>query len=210
MDWPLVAFTVRTFATLFVVMDPIGLGPVFLGLAGGRKAPERRRLAKKAVLVAAGVLFLFALGGNALLGQLHVSLDAFRVAGGILLFRIAVDMVFAQVERETEEEEAEARARRDISVFPLAIPLIAGPGALASVLILAGEARAHPFGLGIVLATCAAVLALVYLGLVISDRTARLVGQTGVNVLTRVLGILLAALAVQYVADGVRGFLARS
>lgn len=205
----MISFVARTFLTLFVVMDPLGLGPVFLGLAGTRPPEERRRLAKRAVLVAAGVLLVFALGGNALLGHLHVTLDAFRVAGGVLLFRIAVDMVFAQLERETEEEEAEARARRDISVFPLAIPLIAGPGTLASVLILAGEARAHPFGLLVVLGTCAIVLGLVYLGLALSERTARLLGQTGVNVVTRVFGILLAALAVQYVADGVRGLFFR-
>lgn len=201
----MIAFAVRTFMTLFVVMDPVGLGPVFLGLAGTRAVAERRRLATRAVIVAGGVLLLFALGGGALLGHLHVSLDAFRVAGGILLFRIAVDMVFAQLERETQEEEAEARSRRDISVFPLAIPLIAGPGTLASILILAGEARAYPFGLLLVLATAAVVLALVYLGLALSERTARLMGQTGVNVVTRVFGILLAALAVQYVADGARG-----
>jgi multiple antibiotic resistance protein len=205
-----IAFAVRTFMTLFVVMDPVGLGPVFLGLAGTRSVEERRRLATRAVIVAGGVLLLFALGGGALLGHLHVSLDAFRVAGGILLFRIAVDMVFAQLERETQEEEAEARARRDISVFPLAIPLIAGPGTLASILILSGEAHAYPFGLGLVLATAAVVLALVYLGLAVSERTARLMGQTGINVITRVFGILLAALAVQYVADGARGlYLAR-
>ena len=174
---PVLAFTVRTFLTLFVVMDPIGLGPVFLGLAGNRATAERRRLARRAVMV----------------------------AGGILLFRIAIDMVFAQLERETEEEEQEARSRRDISVFPLGIPLIAGPGTLASVLILAGEAHGKVFGLAIVLAVAALVLGLVYLGLLLSERTAALLGQTGVNVITRVFGILLAALAVQYVADGVHG-----
>jgi multiple antibiotic resistance protein len=202
------AFAIRTFITLFVVVDPVGLGPLFLALAGNRKPAERHRLAVRAVVVAAGVLLLFALGGSALLGSLHVSLDAFRVAGGILLFRLAVDMVLAQVERETEEEEAEARSRRDISVFPLAIPLIAGPGALTSAVILAGEARAFPFGLVLVLGIGAAVLGLVYLGIVVAERTAGLMGQTGVNVVTRVFGIILAALAVQYVADGIRGFLA--
>jgi multiple antibiotic resistance protein len=202
------AYAIRTFLTLLVVMDPVGLGPVFLGLAGNRPAAERVRLATRAVIIAGGVLFLFAVAGTALLRHLHISLDAFRVAGGILLFRIAVDMVFAQLERETEEEELEARSRRDISVFPLAIPLIAGPGALASVMILAGEARGLPWGLGVLLATGALVLAIVYLGLRLSDRTARLLGQTGVNVVTRVLGVLLAALAVQYVADGVGGLLA--
>jgi multiple antibiotic resistance protein len=199
------AFAFRTFLTLFVVMDPIGLGPLFLALAGNRTPAQRLQVARKAVLVASGILFVFALGGGALLRYLNISLDAFRVAGGILLFRIAVDMVFAQLERETEEEEREARTRRDISVFPLAIPLIAGPGALASVMILAGEARSvAPAATAVVVTVCALVLALVYLGLALSARTARLLGQTGVNVVTRVFGILLAAMAVQYAADGVR------
>jgi multiple antibiotic resistance protein len=198
-------FALRTFLTLLVVMDPIGLGPVFLGLAGDRSAAERLEVARKAVLVAAGIMLLFTVAGAALLRHLSISLDAFRVAGGLLLFRIAVDMVFAQHERETEEEEREARTRRDISVFPLAIPLIAGPGALASVMILAGESRAHSGGLVMVLAVTVVVLGLVYAGLALSARTARLLGQTGVNVVTRVLGVLLAALAVQYVADGIRG-----
>jgi multiple antibiotic resistance protein len=198
-------FALRTFLTLLVVMDPVGLGPVFLGLAGDRTPVQRLEVARKAVLVAAGIMLAFTIAGAALLRYLSISLHAFRVAGGVLLFRIAVDMVFAQLERETEEEEREARTRRDISVFPLAIPLIAGPGALASVMILAGEARAHTGGLVLVLAVTAGVLGLVYLGLALSARTARLLGQTGVNVVTRVLGVLLAALAVQYASDGIRG-----
>src|SRR5262245_5317134 len=104
-------------------MDPVGLGPLFLGLAGNRTPAERLQVARKAVLVASGIMLLFTVGGSALLRYLNISLDAFRVAGGVLLFRIAVDMVFAQLERETEEEEREARTRRDISVFPVAIPL---------------------------------------------------------------------------------------
>jgi multiple antibiotic resistance protein len=204
------AFLFRTFLTLFVVMDPVGLGPLFLGLAGNRTASERLQVARKAVLVASGIMLLFTVGGSALLRYLNISLDAFRVAGGVLLFRIAVDMVFAQLERETKAEELEARTRRDISVFPLAIPLIAGPGALATVMILAGEAHAHRGGVLLVLATVAVVLGLVYLGLALSARTASLLGQTGVNVITRVFGVLLAALAVQYTADGVRGLLGRS
>ena len=201
------AFAFRTFLTLFVVMDPVGLGPLFLGLAGDRTGAQRLEVARKAVLVASGIMLVFTVGGSALLRYLNISLDAFRIAGGVLLFRIAVDMVFAQHERETEEEEREARTRRDISVFPLAIPLIAGPGALASVMILAGEARAYTGGLALILGICGVVLILVYLGLALSAQTARLLGQTGVNVVTRVFGVLLSALAVQYVADGIRGLL---
>jgi multiple antibiotic resistance protein len=202
------SLALRTFLTMFVIIDPIGLAPLFLGLAGQRAPDERRRLALRAVSVAGGILLAFALGGAWLLGHLGISLDAFRAAGGLLLFRIAVDMVFAQHERETPEEAAEARARRDISVFPLAIPLIAGPGALASVMILAGEAGGDAWALGVVLGTSGAVLGLAWLGLRLAEPASRLLGQTGVNVITRVLGVLLAALAVQYVADGVRGLLA--
>ena len=199
---------VRALLTLLVVVDPLGLVPPFLALTEGRDAPSRERIARKAVLVAAFVLVAFALGGAWLLAHLGITLDAFRVAGGILLFRIAVDMVLGQHERETPAEAAEAASRKDISVFPLAIPLIAGPGALASVMILAGEARPRPFGLPLVLGMAAVVLLLAYVALRLSTPLARLLGQTGVNVITRVLGILLAAMAVQYVADGVRGFLA--
>jgi multiple antibiotic resistance protein len=142
--------------------------------------------------------------GRGLLGYLGISLEALRIAGGILLFRIAPEMVFAHHERETEEEKDEARLRADISVFPLAIPLIAGPGALASVLILAAEARKEPLGFAVVLFTVFLVLALAYVFLRLAAQVRRALGRTGVNVVTRVLGILLAALAVQYVADGVK------
>jgi len=198
----------KAFLTLFVVMDPVGLGPVFIALAGDRSPDEQKTMARRAVKVAGGVLLAFALLGPALLGYLGISLDAFRIAGGLLLFKIAVDMVFAQRERETEEEKAEASLRHDISVFPLAIPLLAGPGAITSVMILTAEARSVSGGLLIVLAAVALVLLLAYAALAASRRLARLLGQTGVNVVTRVLGVLLSALAVQYVADGVLGFMA--
>ena len=201
------ALVVSAFLTLFVLLDPIGLAPLFLGLTSSRTRAERQRIAKKAVLVAGGLLLVFTLAGHWLLAGLGISLDAFRVAGGILLFRIAVDMVFAHLERETAQEESEARARSDISVFPLAIPLIAGPGALASVMILAGVARAYPWGLATLLLVGGGVLVLVYLALRLASSIAGLLGQTGINVVTRVLGVLLAALATQYVADGIRGLL---
>jgi multiple antibiotic resistance protein len=203
----LIAFATRSFLTLFVVVDPVGIVPAFLALAGGRADAEQRRLASKAVAVAAGLLLVFALFGARLLQHLGISLDAFRVAGGILLFLTAVEMVLAQRERETEEEEAEALSTRDIAVFPLAIPFIAGPGSLASVMILAGEGRSRPFGLPTVVAATLLVIALCYVALRLASPLRRLLRRTGVNVVTRVLGILLAALAVQYVADGVRGFL---
>jgi multiple antibiotic resistance protein len=203
------AFVIRAFLTLVVTLDPIGLAPVFLGLTSDRSLAERDRIARRAVVVAAALLLVFGVGGSRLLAHLGISLDAFRIAGGVLLFRIAVDMVFAHLERETKAEETEAHARSDISVFPLAIPLIAGPGALASLMILAGEARTHRFGLPVLLAVCMLVVAITYVALRLAARVARVLGQTGINVVTRVLGVLLAALATQYVADGILGLLGR-
>ena len=199
----------RAFLTLFVVIDPVGMAPLFLALTPSAPAAERRRIAGRAVVAAALVLLALAVAGAWFLRQIGISLAAFRVAGGILLFRIAVEMVFAHHERGTEAETAEARGRRDITIFPLAIPLIAGPGALATVMILAGEAEG-PSGLAAVIAMGALVLAMTYVSLLLSQRVARVLGQTGVNVITRVLGILLSALAVQYVADGGRQLLSSS
>jgi len=201
------ALALKSFLTLLFVIDPVGLVPVFLSLAGSRPPADQQRIARKAVLVSAGLIAAFGLGGDWLLRHLSISLDAFRVAGGILLFLIAVEMVLARHERETAEEAAEARSRSDISVFPLAIPMISGPGTLASVMILVAESRVVDFGILIVLATGGAVLLLCVLALELATPIGRLLGQTGVNVVTRVLGVLLAALAVQYVADGVRGLL---
>jgi multiple antibiotic resistance protein len=198
------ALAVRTLLTLFVVLNPIGLAPFFVALAGARPAAEQSHIARKAVLVAGGVLLTFWTGGEWLIRHLGITLDAFRVAGGLLLFRIAVGMLFAKEERRTDEEEAEAKLRSDIAVFPLAIPMIAGPGAVASVMILAGEAHAYRWGAAIVPLALASVLWLNYVSLRISGWLTRLMGKTGVNVITRVLGLLLAALAVQYVADGAR------
>ena len=198
----------RAFLTLLVVVDPVGIAPVFLGVAGARPREEQKRIALRAVLVAGGVLFGFALGGAWLLEQLSISMDAFRVAGGILLFRIAIGMVLAAAhERETPEEEEEARSRADVSVFPLAIPLIAGPGAMASMMILVGQAGASLRRVGVVFAMAGAVLLLTWIALRLASPLGRVLRRTGVNVVTRVLGVLLAALAVQYVADGVRGLL---
>lgn len=203
----MIEIALRSFLTLLVVVDPVGIAPVYLGLVEGRPETERRRIARRAVVVAGGVLFGFALGGAWLLEQLGISMDAFRIAGGILLFRIAVGMVMAAHERETEEEEEESRSRADVSVFPLAIPLMAGPGSMASMMILVGQAGKDPRALALVFAMTGVVLALTWLALRLSTTLGRVLRRTGVNVVTRVLGVLLAALAVQYVADGVRGLL---
>ncbi|WP_293911665.1 MarC family protein [Deinococcus sp.] len=205
----LLSTALQTFLTMLVVMDPIGLAPLYIGLAGDRPAVDRRAIALKASLVAGGIILVFGLLGKPLLDHLGIDLSAFRVAGGILLFLIALDMVFARgnPSRENAGEEHEAQTRPDISVFPLAIPLIAGPGTLASIMILAGGAHGNPLLLSAVFVVTAGVLLLCYLALRLSGQIARVIGESGVHVVTRVLGVLLAALAVQYVADGVRGFL---
>lgn len=203
------ALASQTFLTMLVVMDPVGLAPIFIALSGSRPAFERRAIALKAVVVAGIIILLFGLTGRALLEHLGISIDAFRVAGGILLFLIALDMVFARTSgtRETPEEEREAQERQDISVFPIAIPLIAGPGTLASVMILVGNARGSAVLTAAVLLVTFGVLFLCYLALRLSGQISRVIGVTGVNVVTRVLGVLLGALAVQYVVDGVKNLL---
>ncbi len=188
--------------TMFLVIDPVGLVPVYLALVRDRPPAQQRAVARRSVLIAGGILTAFAILGATVLGYLGISTIALQVAGGILLFRIAMDMVFASHRRDTREEDEEARSRDDVSVFPLAIPMIAGPGAIASLLVLTGGGNDDPFALGVVLLATAMVLALAYLLLRLGTRISAALGQTGVNVVTRVLGVLLAALAVQYVADG--------
>ncbi|GIW28346.1 MAG: UPF0056 inner membrane protein [Meiothermus sp.] len=200
----MIEFAVKAFLTLFVLIDPIGLIPLFLGLVGTRSYQEQKKIALRSTLVAGFLILGFAILGGVILRHLGISLEALKVAGGLLLFKIALDMINAQLERETDEEHAESQARTDISVFPLAIPLIAGPGTLAGVLILTGSAPGGIWGFVVVLAVAALVLFLTYWSLRAALKFSSSLGRTGINVITRVLGILLAALAVQYVADGVR------
>ncbi len=202
MIFPAISYFIKAFLTLFVVIDPVGLSPIFISLAGDRPEAEQFSIARRAIFVSGAILIVFAVSGTPILHYLGISIEAFQVAAGILLFKIALDMVYARPERETPDEEKEARSREDISVFPLAIPLIAGPGTLTSVLLLAGEAESHFVGVVSILAISTGVLAIAYLFLRLSSYVARFLGRTGVNVVTRVLGVLLAALAVQYIADG--------
>jgi multiple antibiotic resistance protein len=196
-------FIARAFLTLLVVIDPVGLMPIFISLTVKYTPEQQDQIARQSVLVAGCILIVFALVGNWLLRHLGISFEAFQIAAGLLLLKIAVDMVFAQRERETSEEEQEAQLREDISVFPLAIPLIAGPGTLASLLILPAEVENHELGLAIIIAVVVLVLLITYVLFRLSKQLADAFGQTGVNVITRVLGVLLSALAVQYVTSGV-------
>ena len=197
----------KAFLTLFVVIDPIGLAPLYLALVRDRTDDEQAQIATRAILVSAVILLAFGLTGAYVLHYLGISLQAFQMAAGLLLFKIAFDMIFLQQERETEAEAKEAQKRDDVSVFPLAIPLIAGPGSLASILLLSRESTNYYLGLSVVLGAAGAVLLLCYGFLLLSRPLAKRLGQIGINVVTRVLGVLLAALAVQYVLDGVLSLL---
>ena len=198
------AFMITALVTMFVVIDPIGIGPLFLALTRGMSPAQRRRIALRATAVAAGVLALFAFFGEALLGFVGISMPAFRIAGGILLFLTALDMLF---ERRTKrrEDKTQDDIPDDPSVFPLAIPLIAGPGAIASVILLLGE-KPGAEGMIMVLGVTALTLLVLMLIMMASSVLDRLLGKTGIDVITRILGMLLAALSVQFVLDGLAAF----
>jgi multiple antibiotic resistance protein len=199
---------VKFFVVLLVVVEPLSLLPVLAGLTEGADDAYRRRMSVKAVGLSAVVCLVFAVGGTALLDLLGISVHAFKVGGGILLFLLAIEMVFARpsgARSITPGEDAEAHHRGDISVFPLAFPLISGPGALAVILLaFAGVPMASlqfVAQIGVIFAVLAITLALMLL----TGPVMRIVGVTGGAVLGRLLGVLLAALASQFVLDGVRG-----
>ena len=197
------AFLITAFATLFVVIDPPGLVPLFIALTQGMTTEQRRHMARRACIIAFILLTLFGLLGEALLGFIGISMPAFRIAGGILLFLTALDMLF---ERRTQRREGQqADPDHDPSVFPLATPLIAGPGAIATMILLVGKSGDGWLGTVAVLALLAGMILATYLFLLASPYLERLLGRTGTIVITRLLGMLLAALSVQFVIDGVRG-----
>ena len=198
------AFLITAFTTLFVVLDPPAQAPIFVALTQGMDARTRRSIAIRACLTAGCILTLFAAFGEALLGFIGISMAAFRVAGGVLLFLTALDMLF---ERRTKRRanSAEEEEHPDPSIFPLAIPLIAGPGSIATMILLVGQQPGLQ-GLGLVVGMMLVVLAMVYVVYLSSGGIARLLGKTGLNVLTRLLGMLLAALSVQFILDGLKAF----
>jgi multiple antibiotic resistance protein len=199
-------FVLNCFVTLLVVIDPIGLALIFAALTRGAADEYRRRMAIKGVAISAGILFAFTVAGGMLLGALGISIPAFRIAGGALLFLLALDMVFARqsgIRSTTASEKAEAEQREDISVFPLAIPLIAGPGALTAVLLFSG-AGFEPVNIAVVLFVVAVVLGLTLLSLLLAARLTRIFGKTGGDILSRVLGVILAALAIQFIIEGLQ------
>ena len=197
------SFLITSFVTLFVVIDPLGLVPLFIALTRGMAPDHRRAVGLRACVIAALLLTLFGLFGQKLLDFVGISMPAFRIAGGILLFLTALDMLF---ERRTQRREGQMPdADHDPSVFPLAMPLIAGPGALAAMILLVGQSGPGLQGKALVLALMLVVIAVIYVLFLAAGPIERALGRTGTMVITRLLGMLLAALSVQFVIDGIIG-----
>ncbi|KQN89714.1 MarC family transcriptional regulator [Sphingomonas sp. Leaf231] len=195
---------VSAFVTLFVIIDPPGCAPIFAGLTAGTTAEHRRAMAVRAVVVAALILLVFALAGEPLLHVLGIELASFRIAGGVMLFLIALEMVFEKRTQRREDRAAKITTEEadDVSIFPMAMPMIAGPGSIASVMLL--TARSHGVEqTAVVMAALAANLVLMLLALLAAGPLMRVMGAKIEAVITRLLGVLLAALAVQFVIDGI-------
>ncbi|MCF2903646.1 MarC family protein [Octadecabacter sp. CECT 8868] len=199
-------FLITAFFALFVVIDPIGLAPLFVALTVGMSPAKRRSIAIRASLVAIGILLVFSLFGEGILDFIGISMPAFRIAGGILLFITALDMLFERRQKRREDQaEEDDQHEDDPSVFPLAIPLIAGPGSIATIILLVGQTEGTA-GYFAVMGVLLAVFALTFVMFLGANAIERLLGKTGITVVTRLLGMLLAALSVQFVLDGLASF----
>lgn len=207
----MITFTVSAFVTFLTIIDPVGLAPVIIGLTAHLNDIQRNTIITRAIVISAIIIAFFALVGRVLLDRLGVSLYAFNIAGGVLLFLVAVDMLFGRSSgtRETKAEEEEAMTREDISVFPLAIPMIAGPGTIATTILYVNLATASGNPLSLLAVGAAIICALFAAWLVMrsSQWIIHLIGRTGILVLSRILGILLAALAIQFVLNGILEFI---
>lgn len=203
------AFALKALVTFVTVIDPVGLVPLVLGLTSTNTPTERRAIILRASLIAALVIAFFGAFGRWLFDNLGISLMAFDIAGGALLFLVSIDMLFGRPSgaRETEREAREAHTREDVSVFPLAIPLIAGPGTIASVILLVSSAGSSPARISVVAAAGAFTLLLALGAMLMSALIERRVGTTGILVLSRILGMLLAALAVQFILNGIAQYI---
>jgi multiple antibiotic resistance protein len=198
---------ISAFITLFVVIDPPGCSPIYAGLTKGASPAQQRGMAIRASFIAAIILLGFALFGEQLLGALHIELDSFRIAGGLMLFFIAFEMVFEKRTQRREERAEKIAATpevEDVSVFPMAMPMLAGPGAIAAIMLLMNEAQGTDQTL-VVLGALAAVLLITMVALIAAGPLIKLLGDRVEAVITRLLGVLLAALAAQYVIDGLKG-----
>jgi len=199
-------FLITAFVALFVVIDPIGLAPLFVALTAGMSPQKRRAIGIRACLVAVGILLVFSIFGTSILTFAGISMPAFRIAGGILLFITALDMLFERRQKRREDSaEEDDLDDDDPSVFPLAIPLIAGPGSITTIILLVGQTEGTT-GYAAVMGVLLGILALVLLMFFSASAIERLLGKTGITVVTRLLGMLLAALSVQFVLDGLSSF----
>jgi MarC family membrane protein len=200
-----VEFLFNTFVVLFIVVDPVGLAPMFIVLTQGVSVGYQRKMAISGTMLASGMLLLFYFVGDTLLTVLGIGIPAFRIASGALLFLLAIDMVFARqsgLRSTTIREQREAETKQDISVFPLAFPLIAGPGALTTVLLMSSSAKGA-LAFGGTLAVLVTVLGLTLLSLLNASHILKFLGETGTNVVSRLFGLILTALAVQFMLDGI-------
>ncbi|EYD73714.1 MarC family protein [Limimaricola hongkongensis] len=200
-----IATLVTAFTTLFVIVDPIGLAPLYVAMTAGMTPAQRRGVAFRALSTSAVLMLLFLILGDAVLRFVGISVPAFRIAGGVLLFLTALDMLFERRQaRRRDNAEEGSEPDHDPSIFPLALPLIVGPGAITTLILLTAEATG-PLGYAAIYGVALAVLATVWIAFALADPLARVLGAVGLNVVTRVLGMLLAALAVQFIIDGLHG-----
>lgn len=196
----------NAFVVLFIVVDPIGVAWLFAALTHYNDRHTQRKIAIRAVLLATGILLVFFFIGDRLLNWMQISIYAFKIAGGVLLFLLSIDMVFARqtgLRSTTSGEQQEAERKQDVTVFPLAFPLLAGPGTLTTVLLMSGGSLGDIQFWGM-LVIIVVVLALALLALLLAPALVNVLGETGANVISRLLGLLLAALAIQYVIDGIK------
>ena len=196
----------NAFVTLLVIIDPLGLTPMFLVMTEGGDSSFRRRMAIRGVAISAGLLIFFALVGHEFIGWLGIDLSSFKIAGGFMLLLVALEMVFEKraSRRSQRAEEAVKDHLEDISVFPLAIPLIAGPGAITSVMLLMSAQDGKLFEQGVIMAVLVTVILICLIMFLLAERLSKYFTETFINVLTRLLGVLLAALATQYMVDGIK------
>lgn len=203
---------VSAFVVLFIVVDPIGIAAIFAALTRDADTMQRYRMAVRGTVLGLAILVIFTVVGDLLLRTLGIGLPAFRIAGGILLFLLAIDMVFAResgLRTTTEAERRDAGGRDDISVFPLAFPLLTGPGAITTVLLLTSE-RHEPLFLLALLGVIVVIFAITLGALLAAGRITAVLGPTGINIFSRLLGLILAALSTQYILDGIeKGLLGR-
>lgn len=207
MDQSLLQFTVTAFVMLIVVINPVAVAPIFVAVTSGMEVSERRSVLKRALLIAFGVALFFLLAGRVMLSYLGVTMHAFAFSGGVLLFLLALPMLFGRRSSLQAPEGCErSTAGEDVAIFPMAIPMLAGPGTIATVLVLATQAGGDVRRLGVLAATLGGIYLISWPLLHASDRLISRIGESKVGIITRVLGIILAALAAQYVFNGITGY----